>query len=59
MARFVATVKRLLVGEEGATAVEYGLMIGLIAAVVIAGARALGVNTEAVFEAVAASIASA
>ena len=57
MARFVATVKRLLVGEEGATAVEYGLMIGLIAAVVIGGARALGANTEAVFQAVAAAIA--
>ncbi len=32
--------------EEGATAVEYGVMVALIAAVVIAGASALGSATN-------------
>jgi pilus assembly protein Flp/PilA len=45
--------------DEGATAVEYGLMVALIAAVVIVGATALGVNANAVFNSVAGSITAA
>ena len=35
--------------EDGATAVEYGLMVALIAAVVIAGATLLGTSTNETF----------
>lgn len=45
--------------EEGATAVEYGLMVALIAAVVITGATLLGTNTESKFQDVAESIKAA
>ncbi len=47
---------RFLKDEEGATAVEYGLMVALIAAVVILGATYLGTATEATFQKVAAEI---
>jgi len=38
--------------EDGATAVEYALMVALIAAVIIAGVTLLGTSTNNVFEAV-------
>ncbi len=47
---------RFLKDEEGATAVEYGLMVALIAAVIIAGATLLGGNTQATFDAVGNTI---
>jgi pilus assembly protein Flp/PilA len=45
--------------DEGATAVEYGLMVALIAAVVIAGATLLGTNANNIFNTVAAAITAA
>ena len=36
--------------EEGATAVEYGLMVALIAAVIVVAVDALGDKTKATFE---------
>jgi pilus assembly protein Flp/PilA len=42
--------------EKGATAVEYGLMVALIAAVVIAGATLLGTNTGDTFNTVGGKI---
>jgi pilus assembly protein Flp/PilA len=42
--------------DKGATAVEYGLMVALIAAVVIAGATLLGTNTGDTFNNVASKI---
>jgi pilus assembly protein Flp/PilA len=35
--------------DEGATAVEYGLMVALIAVVIIAAVTALGVNLAEIF----------
>ena len=35
--------------EEGATAVEYGIMIALIAAVIILAVQSLGTNTKQAF----------
>ena len=57
MQKFIASVKNFMIEEDGPTAVEYGVMVALIAAVVIAGATLLGANTNAVFNAVAAIIA--
>ncbi len=41
---------RRLRSEEGATAVEYALMIALIALVIVAAVAALGQSTNAVYE---------
>ena len=42
--------------DEGATAVEYGLMVALIAVVIIAAVTLLGTNLAARFQAVATAI---
>lgn len=42
--------------EEGATAVEYGLMVSLIAVVIIAAVTLIGTNLDAIFTAVAAAL---
>ncbi len=56
MSKLFAVVKSFVREEDAPTAVEYGVMVALIAAVVIAGATALGVNTNAVFNSVATTI---
>lgn len=42
-------IKRFWNDEEGATAIEYGLIAGLIAVVIIVGATALGENINEAF----------
>ena len=42
--------------ERGATAVEYGLLVGLIAVVIIAAVTLLGTNLNAMFEKVASKL---
>ena len=42
--------------DEGATAVEYGLMVSLITVVIIAAVTLIGTNLIAVFNAVAAAL---
>jgi pilus assembly protein Flp/PilA len=44
--------------EEGATAVEYGIMVALIAVVIIAAVTLVGTNLNTTFEGVAAVIPS-
>jgi len=44
--------------EEGASAVEYGLLVALIAVVIIAAVRALGLNLQTQFNNVASQIGS-
>lgn len=44
------------VAERGATAVEYGLMVALIAAFIIGAVQLLGTRVDAVFRAVAAAM---
>ncbi len=51
-----AFVKRLWNDEDGATAVEYGLMVALIAAVIIVAVTALGTGTRDTFNNVAGQI---
>lgn len=50
------TLRMLWDDEEGPTAVEYAVMVALVAAVVIAGARILGTNTNTTFTNVAGQI---
>ena len=60
MAQFFVTLRALLAdrleGDKGATAVEYGLMVSLIAVVIIAAVTLLGTHLAARFNQVAAAI---
>ena len=56
MRRLVAAAKRLFAREEGATMVEYGLMLALIAIVCIAAVTLVGQNAAAVFNDIASKL---
>ncbi len=45
----VALKSRLVTEDEGATAVEYGLLVGLIAAIIIGTVALLGGNINQAF----------
>ena len=45
--------------EDGATAVEYGIMVALIAAVIIGATQLLGQNTEDAFDTVNTALSPA
>ncbi len=49
-------IRKLWQDEEGATAVEYGLMVALIAAVIIGAVTAIGVNLNTLFTTVAGAL---
>jgi pilus assembly protein Flp/PilA len=54
MANLIASVKSFVKGEEeGATMVEYGLMLALIAIVCIVAVGAIGTSAKALFTTVA------
>ena len=42
--------------DRGATAVEYGLMVALIALIIIGAVSALGTNLSTLFQSVAAAV---
>jgi len=48
--------KRTEANERGATAVEYGLMVALIAVVIITAVTLLGNNLKAMFNSIASQI---
>ena len=52
-------IKKLFRDEEGATAVEYGLMVALIAIVIIAAVSLLGTNLSSKFNQVATIVGTA
>jgi len=56
MTKFVTATKSFVKGEEGATMVEYGLMLALIAIVCIISVTLLGTNASTMFAAAAASL---
>ena len=64
MLQFLCTLQALLsdrvdgVGRDdrGATAVEYGLMVALIAAVIIGGVALIGTNLDGMFREVLAQL---
>ncbi|MEO8284406.1 MAG: Flp family type IVb pilin, partial [Pseudarthrobacter sp.] len=56
MLAFVAGVKNKLESEKGATAVEYGIMVALIAVAIIAAVTAFGTQLSAMFTTVAGKI---
>ena len=50
------TIKKFLGDEGGAHAIEYGLIAGLIALAIIAGATLLGGNLNKAFEFIAGKV---
>jgi pilus assembly protein Flp/PilA len=57
MHKFAAKLKTHLANrEQGATAVEYGLMVALIAIVIIVAVALLGTNLSTLFNKAATSI---
>jgi len=59
MSKLASIARRIVRNEEGATMVEYALMIALIAVVVIAGATLLGNSVNAKFGTVATNVGTA
>ena len=55
----MSVMKSFLVDENGATAIEYGLIAALIGTVIIAGASTLGTQISAKFNAIASNIGTA
>lgn len=49
-------IARFLKSEEGATAIEYGLIAALIAVVIIGAVSALGTGLQATFNSIASSL---
>jgi pilus assembly protein Flp/PilA len=56
MKRLFAAARKLVAQESGATMVEYGLMVALIAVVAVAAVTLLGTNISALFTTIAGSI---
>lgn len=54
----MAKIRNFFKDETGATAVEYGLLVTLIALAIITGATTLGTKLGALFTAAAASLGS-
>ena len=59
MSYLLSLYARLTSEDRGATAVEYGIMVALIAIVIILAVTALGGNLENIFQDVADTIANA
>ncbi len=51
-------LKRFVREEEGASAVEYGLLVGLIAVVIVGAVTTLGTTLSGMFTSIAGSISS-
>ena len=56
MTAFIAGIKERFESEKGATMVEYGLMVALIAVVVAVGATLLGQGIDTLFDGVTADL---
>lgn len=52
----VTTLTTMLRDEEGATMVEYGLLVALIAMVALVAVQALGTHLSSLFSSVATSV---
>jgi len=55
----MTTMQRLIQDESGATAIEYGLIAGLVAVAIIAALTALGTSLQNLFSAVSDTVNAA
>ncbi len=56
MKNFSQSFKTFLADEEGATAIEYGLLAALIAGVIVGTVKTLGITLESFFSKIEADI---
>ncbi|HEX8203316.1 MAG TPA: Flp family type IVb pilin [Isosphaeraceae bacterium] len=56
MRQFIARVQSFIAQEEGATMVEYGLMVALIAIACVTAIALVGSNVKSLFNSVAGSV---
>jgi pilus assembly protein Flp/PilA len=56
MTAFIAGIKERFESEKGATMVEYGIMVAVIAVIVMVGATFLGQEVAALFNRVGAPL---
>jgi pilus assembly protein Flp/PilA len=56
MTKLSSSIRRLFVAQEGATMVEYGLMLALIAVVCLVAVTQLGTGASSMYNSVAASL---
>lgn len=56
MLQYIAIQLRARRSEQGATAVEYGLLVALIAVIIIGAVTALGGSLDAMFRGIAGEI---
>ena len=56
MTAFIAGIKDRFSSEKGATMVEYGLMVALIAIIVAVGAGLLGIGIDTLFDTTTAKL---
>jgi pilus assembly protein Flp/PilA len=59
MKNFAKKVQQFFADEQGATAVEYGLMVALIAAVIVATVALIGGQLKTAFEKVNTALTAA
>ncbi len=57
MNKLTQGVRQFLSNEQGATAIEYGLLAGLIAVVIIVAVTTIGTNLKTIFQMVADCLA--
>jgi pilus assembly protein Flp/PilA len=50
------SIVRFVRDEEGATAIEYGLIAGLVSVLILAALQGIGVKLQGVFEAIDAAL---
>lgn len=50
MSKFISAVRALVDDESGVTAIEYGLIAGLVGVAIIVGATALGGKLNKLFD---------
>ncbi len=56
MRKLITSVRKFYTRDEGATMVEYGLMVALIAVVCLAAVTLLGTNIRDIFNQIAAAV---
>jgi pilus assembly protein Flp/PilA len=56
MQKLIAQAKRFMRDEEGATMVEYGLMVALIAIVCITAVTSIGTHLNGIFSDIAGAL---
>ena len=59
MKKLTASFRSFLTDEDGATMVEYGMMVALIAAVCVAVVATLGTQIQTAFQTVSTSVGAA